>query len=104
LRANKGMSIYAYCLMPDHLHLLLRLGPESGVLGNIIGKLKLFTTRASWQYGYTGKLWQDRFYDHVLRKSEDGARIAAYIWENPVRKGLVSEASGYLYSGFLDPM
>jgi REP element-mobilizing transposase RayT len=105
LRSNQGISLYAFCLMPDHLHLLLRLDASEGrVLGQVIGSLKQFTTKRSWQLGHTGHLWQARFYDHILRRSEDGASVAAYILDNPVRKGLVEDASVYPYSGSPDPM
>ena len=49
LRSHRGVSLYAFCLMPDHLHLLLRLGGGTQTLGLIIGSFKRFTTRQSWQ-------------------------------------------------------
>jgi tRNA U34 5-methylaminomethyl-2-thiouridine-forming methyltransferase MnmC len=44
-------------------------------------------------------LWQDGFYDHVLRREEDSPAIAAYIVANPVRAGLVKSVTEYSYSG-----
>lgn len=104
LRANRGIKIYAYCLMPDHLHLLLRLGPQGKTLGTILGAFKRFTTHESWQLGYKGRLWQPRFYDHIMRLSEDGQRMADYILANPGRKQLVTDPDEYPYSGTPDPM
>jgi len=104
LRENRGVSVYAWCLMPDHLHLLVRLGPQGKDLGSIVRSLKRFTTRESWRLGYEGKLWQDRFYDHILRESEDALDIAEYIRQNPVRKGLVLAPEEYRWSGMPDPM
>jgi hypothetical protein len=46
-------------------------------------------------------LWQRRFYDHALRASESIEIVAGYIWNNPVRAGLVSEADDYPFSGSL---
>jgi putative transposase len=103
LRAHRGTRIYAYCLMSDHLHLLLRLGSESMTLGTLLGTMKSFTTKKSWALGHTGALWQGRFYDHILRVNEDAPAIIVYIIENPVRKGLVEEASAYRWSGTPDP-
>jgi putative transposase len=51
-----------------------------------------------------GKLWQDNYYDHILRKTEDAAGIARYILANPVRKGLVREPEEYQWLGLLDPI
>jgi len=104
LRANRGLLLYAYCLMPDHLHLLLRPGDRQRHLGALMGAFKSFTTRQSWRLGYRGPLWQARYYDHIVRRSEDGTHIAQYILENPVRKGLVQEADAYPWSGMPDPL
>jgi REP element-mobilizing transposase RayT len=90
--------------MPDHLHVLSRLGNSNQSLGVIIGSFKTFTTRQSWQFGYDGALWQERFYDRIVRRSEDGQAIARYILENPVRKSLVGEIDRYLWSGTPDPL
>jgi putative transposase len=103
LRAHGRIILYAYCLMPDHLHLLVQC-PGSHTLGDIIRSIKLTTTRAYWALGQRGQLWQDRFYDHILRRSEDAAGIARYIYENPSRKALVNDPEEYPYTGFPDPM
>jgi hypothetical protein len=49
-------------------------------------------------------LWQERFYDHVVRRAEDGMMIAQYILDNPVRKGLVPEPESYRWSATPDPL
>ena len=104
LRANRGLALYVYCLMPDHLHLLLQLGKEEKRLGTVLGSFKRYTTRQSWGWGYRGALWQTNFYDHIVRPSEDGTRIAEYVLANPVRKGLVVEEADYQWSGMPDPL
>jgi len=45
------------------------------------------------------KLWQRSFYDHALRKEESVYQVTMYIWENPVRAGLVEEPYEYKWSG-----
>ncbi len=102
LRANRGLRVYAYCLMPDHLHLLIQLGNSRYQVGNIVGAFKTFTTRQSWGLGYQGTLWQARFYDRIVRRVEDGHRMVEYILANPVRKELVEEAGAYPWSGMPD--
>ncbi len=49
------------------------------------------TTNESWKLGWGGRLWQPRFYDHIVRKSEGIAEVARYIFENPDRKGLADD-------------
>jgi putative transposase len=104
LRAHRALLLSAWCLMLDHLHLLLRPGDRQRHVGALIGAFKSFTTRQSWRLGYHGQLWHARYYDHMVRRSEDGGRIAQYILENPVRKGLVGEADAYPWSGMPDPL
>jgi REP-associated tyrosine transposase len=103
LRTHGRIILYASCLMPDRLHLLLRC-PGTQTLGDVIRSMKLTTTRTYWQLGHRGQLWQDRFYDHVLRTSEDAAGIARYIYDNPRRKGLVEDPKDYPYTDLPDPM
>jgi putative transposase len=90
--------------MPDHLHLLLDLGRSGWDLPTAIGAFKSFTTRESWKLRYSGQLWQDRYYDHVLRKIEDATQIGEYMRQNPVRRGLVKDPEDYPWSGMPDPM
>lgn len=92
LRANQGVIIYALCLMPDHLHPLIRPGRS---LGDVVRGLKTYTTRQVQAAGRSGKLWQDDYYEHILRTSEDGWEIAQYIMHNPVRKGLAEAVEAY---------
>jgi putative transposase len=92
----------AYCLMPDHLHLVA--GPRSDgasvltFLARFMGK----STNASWRFGWSGKLWQKRGHDHVLRLAERLDEVYAYILANPVRAGLVEEPDDWRWAGILD--
>jgi REP element-mobilizing transposase RayT len=104
LRTHRAVSLYAYCLMPDHLHLLLQLGNGEQPVGTVVGAFKRFTTRQSGSLGAAGTLWQPRFYDHVVRQAEDAGQIAAYILANPVRQGLVEDEEKYPWNGTPDPI
>ena len=44
-------------------------------------------------------LWQENYYEHILRKDEDTISVVKYILNNPVRKGLVEDYREYFYSG-----
>ena len=104
IRQRKGIRIYCYCLMPDHLHLALSPSSDSGTVSTILQGLKSFTTQIAWGYGIKGKLWQRSFYDHIARKDEDLIKICQYILDNPVRKGLVVSANQWKYAGMWDPL
>jgi len=109
LREEGRIFLYCYCLMPDHLHIVLspRVNYRGGCsenLSKILGNFKSYTTRLSWEYGIKGKLWQRSFYDHIGRKGEDLIAICNYILANPVRKGLVENPENWSYSCLLDPL
>jgi len=48
--------------------------------------------------GWKGKVWQRSFCDHALRKDEDVTKVAEYIVNNPIRRGLVKDWTEYPYS------
>jgi len=92
----------AYCFMPDHLHLLL-VGKEEANLPTLVRHFKQISAfRFKCRTGV--RLWQISYYDHVLRREEHINTVAEYIWNNPVRAGLVESALGYPFSGPRDLM
>ncbi|MBM4351483.1 MAG: transposase [Deltaproteobacteria bacterium] len=93
-----GFGIWAYCFMPDHLHLFVEGKKDDSDLKQFIASYKQYT---AFHYKKRDKkeLWQMNFYDHVLRKEEDTINIANYVFNNPVRKGLVSDYKNYKFLG-----
>lgn len=103
-RERLGHSIFAYCLMPDHYHLLCSPNQSGIPITQLIGGINGKITALLWNHGYSGKLMQRSFYDHILRGEESLTEIAEYILNNPVRKGLVERAEDYPYGGIPDPL
>ncbi|MPZ49641.1 MAG: hypothetical protein GEU75_10170 [Dehalococcoidia bacterium] len=96
--AEQQFSLHAYCLMPDHLHILLQGTAENSNLLQFVQRLKQLTGFGFKQR--TGQtLWQQSFYDHALRKDEDLAQVAPYIFANPVEADLVTDGGLYPWSG-----
>ena len=93
---RKNTESYAYCLMPDHLHLLV--SPKYGNLIDFIRKWKSYAANLLSKSGWDGSCWQRGFYDHALRKDEDIRTTAEYIVYNPVRKHIVKHWREYPYS------
>lgn len=94
----KGFDVYAYCFMPDHLHMeLVGLSDRSDVAA-MLRAFKGSTTARARALGVRN-LWQKGFYDHVLRPGERENAVAWYIFNNPVRKGLVAEPTAWPHSG-----
>jgi putative transposase len=98
-QANK-IPVYAYCFMPDHLHILSGVSEKIGVV-DFVREFKGLCTKAAWGLGHRGVVWQRSFYDHCLRDDEGVREAAEYILNNPVRTGLVGDWKAYSYSGSL---
>jgi REP element-mobilizing transposase RayT len=91
-------EVLAYCLMPDHAHVILRgrSGPSDPRRAFVAFKQATGYWMAKNRPGVG---WQKDFYDHVLRTDEDLLPSIRYIVENPVRKGLVADWRAYPFTG-----
>jgi REP element-mobilizing transposase RayT len=90
-----GMAVGRYVLMPDHVHLFVRVAGNHR-LGPWIGGLKRAISKGA---GQNTRLWQRGFFDHVLRSDESYAQKWNYVRENPVRAGLVVHAEDWPFAG-----
>ena len=90
--------VWGYCFMPDHLHLLIEGRNENS---DFLKFIALFKQKNGYFFKkkFGERLWQENYYEHILRKEEHTEVIAKYIFENPIRKGLVSNLTDYPYSG-----
>jgi REP element-mobilizing transposase RayT len=95
LSADHYTSIFAWCIMPDHIHLLIQCEDVIKSMRWLKGRL----TPIARQVNPNQRLWQRSFYDRALRHEEDLIETACYIWENPVRAGIVDNPGDYEWSG-----
>jgi putative transposase len=91
-------DIPAYCFMPDHLHVLAEGRSTDSDLARFIARFKQNAGFWHSQAG-RGRLWQDGYYDRILRDDEQTIVVARYILDNPVRAGLVARFDEYPHSG-----
>ena len=92
-------GVYAYCIMPDHVHLIVNPGPKG-----LACAVRLFKGRiaAWWRRSGDGQpLWQTSFFDHRIRSCEGFQDKCEYVFQNPVRAGLVARAKDYPWAGSL---
>jgi REP element-mobilizing transposase RayT len=89
--------LHAFVVMPNHVHLL---ATPAVALPRLTKSLKGITgKRANAMLAMTGSsFWQEESYDHLVRHEREFEKIRNYIEENPVRAGLVREASEYRWS------
>jgi putative transposase len=98
--ATRNFTLHAYCFMPDHLHVLAEgLSPSSNFL-NFIKSFKLRSSRA-FSKSHNGILWQDKFFEHILRKPDSFESVCLYIYMNPVRAGLAKNLGEFPLAGSL---
>ena len=88
-------TLHAWCVMPDHVHLLME---DADVVGYVRAFKGSLTTRAQ-RIDPNGRLWQRSFHDHAPRSGEGLLETARYVLGNPVRAGIVAEAAEYRWSG-----
>ena len=85
----RDYDLFGYCLMPNHLHVLLSPSRSTKPSDAWLRDFKSYTTNQFMKLGQTAPLWQRSAHDHVCRVEETAEAVIAYIIENPVRAGLV---------------
>jgi len=75
--------LHAYCLMPDHLHLLAQ---GTHPLADLTKFIRILKSRTAFEFCHRDgrRLWEMSYYDHILRSSDSPEDVAHYIWWNPV--------------------
>ena len=96
-----GYELYAYCLMGNHLHLLLMEGKEllEKVMRRICASYVLWYNR---KYERVGYLFQDRYKSEPVEDDGYFLTVIRYIYQNPVKAGLVASVEKYRWSNYND--
>ncbi len=84
--------------MPDHAHLFV-CGDDEFVLSRWISSLKQSLARENRWSRSDGQIWQEGFFDHILRNDESMNVKWEYVFQNPVRAGLVNDPDDWPYQG-----
>jgi REP element-mobilizing transposase RayT len=100
LVANRyAWRIYAYCLMPNHNHFLIRV-PECGLSEGMRDLNGGFSRRTSAKYGRIAHLFKNRFGDRVVEDDNDFAHVARYVVLNPVAAGICDHPRRWRWSSY----
>ncbi|HUS91963.1 MAG TPA: transposase [Phycisphaerae bacterium] len=92
-----GVEVWAYCLMPNHVHLVAVPATADGLRRGIGEAHRRYTRRINFREGWRGHLWQGRFASFVM--DEDHLLQAArYVEMNPVRARLAETAAAWPWS------
>ena len=92
-----GYTIYAYCLMGNHIHILMREGKEdlTQVFKRIAGS---YVYWYNWKYHRSGHLFQDRFKSEPVNDDSYFLTVLRYIHQNPVKSKMCKKAEDYPHS------
>jgi REP element-mobilizing transposase RayT len=85
---DKRYRLFAWCIMPNHVHVVVRVFPGHP-LAEVIHSWKSFSAkRANDLLSCSGGFWQREYYDHLIRNESEFERAVRYVAENPERAGL----------------
>jgi putative transposase len=97
VRARHQARVYAYVLMPEHVHLVVNEPPRI-VLAQFLKAFKQITSRRL--RGGRDKFWQERYYDSNVYGRKALSKVIRYIHRNPVKRGLVEKVEEWAWSSF----
>jgi len=94
-----GYQIYAYCLMSNHIHLLMKVEyePLAQIMRRICGKFVYWYNN---KYDRAGYLFQDRFKSEPVEDDPYLLTVIRYIHQNPLKAGLVEKIEHYPWSSY----
>lgn len=106
--ANTRYALHAWCIMPNHVHILMQ--PLNGItMSTSMASWKKFTGRriSEWRQRHRsqppGPAWHREYFDRYIRDEAHYRNVVAYIHQNPVKAGLVSEATQWEWSSAFRP-
>ncbi len=99
LKGRKPFELYGYCLMSNHVHLLLR--PLETTISRLVQSLLVSHTQRYHRHHETcGHVWQGRFKSPVVQDDDHLLCVLRYIEANPLRAKMVRRAGDYRWSSF----
>ena len=91
--------VYAYCLMSNHVHLLVR-ELEEGVVAPIKSIAISYAQYFNYKYEHSGQVFQDRFKSEVVNDIAYFVTLLRYIHQNPVAAGISTSVASYTWSSW----
>ena len=100
---GKEYDLICYCIMSNHVHLVIKLRENSRSLDKIMQSIKSFSAiKCNEIFGRKGKFWQHENYDHIIRNESELERIVEYVLSNPVKAGLVNSKNEWKWNYLAD--
>ena len=102
MRAKRkyNFSIKNFCIMGNHIHLLIKPGNGESLPKIMQWLLGVFAQKWNKKHKLSGHLWGDRFFSRIILGILDFLRVFLYIDYNPVIAGIVEQPEIWQYGGF----
>jgi putative transposase len=97
---NPILKFIAYCIMPDHYHLLIKISRNTPISKYMSDVENSYSKTFNKKYERKGPLWQSRFKYKVITNNEILLHVSRYIHLNPTTKGLVDKPEDWLFSSY----
>lgn len=98
--SNKIVNIVAYCIMPTHIHLILKEKQENGISAFMGAVLKSYSRYFNNKHKRKGPLWESRFTNVLIKNDEQFVHVTRYVHLNPVTAYLVNNPVNWKHSSF----
>jgi putative transposase len=95
-----GCAVHAYCLMPNHVHLLATPASETSLALTMKSVAQLYTQHVNKAYERTGSLWEGRYRSCLVPTEGYVLACYRYIELNPVAAGIVNHPEAYRWSSY----
>lgn len=98
-KANHQLMIFAWCLMSNHVHILLKEGNEK--ISATMKRLGVSYVRYyNWKYRTTGHLFQDSYNSEPVENNQYLFTVIRYIHQNPLKAGMVNNVAEWKWSSY----
>ncbi|MDD3905875.1 MAG: transposase [Candidatus Omnitrophica bacterium] len=94
------VDIVAFCIMPNHIHLLLRQNTDGGISNFMSMLLNSYTKYFNLKYKRQGPIWEKRFKDVLIENDEQLLHVTRYIHLNPVTAFLTDDPYDWEFSSY----
>jgi len=101
-KVNYSVKVFAYCLMPNHFHMVLMPDKAEHLSKMMQWVMTSHVRRYHRHYGTSGHIWQGRYKSFLIQKDSHLLAVLRYVESNPLRAGLVNSAKDWRWSSYLE--
>lgn len=98
--SNTLVEIVAYCIMPTHIHLILKQLTDGGISKYMAKVLDSYSRYFNIKHGRKGPLWEGHFDSILVDTDEQMLHLTRYIHLNPVSAGLINRPEDWKFSSY----